>query len=122
MILPKRSDYVFTSETSKSGRLMEPAIAHREALMRAAIPHLTIHGLRRSFGTLSEWVEAPDGIVLQIQGHKPQGTAEKHYRQRPLDLLRLWHTKIEAWMLAQGEVNFQEAKPMFEKVGKKKAA
>lgn len=37
-----------------------------------------LHDLRRSFGTLSEWVEMPDGIVNQIQGHKPSGTAAKH--------------------------------------------
>ena len=28
---------------------------------------------------------------------------EKHYLRRPLDLLRIWHVKIEAWMLEQAE-------------------
>jgi hypothetical protein len=37
-------------------------------------------------------------------GHKPSATAEKHYRVRPLDLLRMWHTKIEAWILEQAGV------------------
>ena len=50
---------------------------------------------------MSEWVECPVGVVAQIQGHKPSAIAEKHYRQRPLDLLRQWHTKIEGWMLLE---------------------
>ena len=37
-------------------------------------------------------------------GHKPSATAEKHYRVRPLDLLRMWHTKIECWILEQAGV------------------
>ena len=51
-----------------------------------------------------EWVECPAGISAQIMGHKPSATAEKHYRRRPLDLLRQWHTKIEAWILAEAGV------------------
>jgi hypothetical protein len=37
-------------------------------------------------------------------GHKPSATAEKHYKQRPLDLLRLWHERIEAWVLGQAGI------------------
>jgi len=47
------------------------------------------------------------GVVAQIQGHKPSAIAEKHYRRRPLDLLRMWHDRIEAWMLAQAGIEFQ---------------
>ena len=54
--------------------------------------------------TLAEWVEVPVGIVAQIQGHKPSALAEKHYRRRPLDLLRKWHTGIEAWILEQAGI------------------
>jgi intergrase/recombinase len=56
----------------------------------------------------------PAGIVAQIQGHKPSATAEKHYRVRPIDLLRQWHTKIEAWILDQAGIELpteQEAAP-----------
>jgi hypothetical protein len=73
-------------------------------LASAGIEGLTLHGLRRSFGTLSEWVEVPAGIVAQIQGHKPSATIERHYRHRPLDLLRKWHNKVEAWILSEGGV------------------
>jgi integrase len=72
----------------------------------ARIGYLTLHGLRRSFGTLSEWLDVPAGVVAQIQGHKPSATAEKHYRVRPPDLLRIHHEKIEAWVLEQAGVTF----------------
>jgi integrase len=63
-----------------------------------------LHGLRRSFATLSEWVEMPTGVVAQIMGHKPSATAERHYRCRPLDLLRKWHTQLEEWILAEAGI------------------
>ena len=78
--------------------------ASSTALTTAGLPALSIHGLRRSFGTLAEWVECPAGVSAQIMGHKPSATAEKHYRVRPLDLLRMWHTKIEDWILEQAGV------------------
>ena len=71
---------------------------------------VTLHGLRRSFGSLAERLELPAGVVAQIQGHKPSATAEKHYRVRPLDLLRLHHEKFEAWILEQAGVTFDAAK------------
>lgn len=101
------SPWVFASKTAADGKLAEPRIAHHKALDVAALPRLSLHGLRRSFGTLSEWVEVPVGVVAQIQGHKPSALAEKHYRRRPLDLLRMWHDKIEAWMLEQAGIDFK---------------
>jgi hypothetical protein len=62
--------------------------------------------LRRSFGTLAEWCEVPVGVVAQIMGHKPSAIAEKHCRRRPLDLLRVCHDRIEAWMLQQAGIEF----------------
>lgn len=94
--------WVFCSD-SKSGRIVEPRKAHNRALSQANLPHISLHGLRRSFGTLAEWVEVPTGIVAQIMGHKPSALAEKHYRRRPLDLLRKWHEKIERWILQQAK-------------------
>ena len=109
------SPWVFSSPSAASGRLQEPRIAHKRAITAAGLPDdLTIHGLRRSFGSLSEWCEVPAGIVAQIQGHKPSATAEKHYRVRPIDLLRQWHTKIEAWILTEAGIEQpteQEAAP-----------
>ena len=105
-VLPRRNEFVFSSPTAKSGRLEEPRNPHNKALTAAALPALSLHGLRRSFGTLSEWVEVPAGIVAQIMGHKPSAIAEKHYIQRELDLLHLWHVKIEAWILEQAGIKF----------------
>ena len=104
------SPWVFHSPTSADGKIAEPRIAHVKALKAAGLPHITLHGLRRSFGTLSEWCEVPVGVVAQIQGHKPSAIAEKHYRRRPIDLLRMWHDKIEAWILEQADVSFEPMK------------
>lgn len=107
--LPRRNEWVFSSPSSESGRITEPRISHNRALDAAGLPHLTLHGLRRSFLTLSEWVEMPQGIVSQIAGHKPSATAERHYKRRPLDLLAIWHTKLEAWFLDRAGVEFNSS-------------
>ena len=98
------SPWVFTSRASASGRIEEPSRAHVRALTAAGLPHVSLHGLRRSFDSLEEWIDIPSGVVAQIMGHKPSATAEKHYKVRPLDLLRMWHTKIEAWILNEAGI------------------
>ncbi len=103
--LPRRNEWVFSSPTSASGHLTEPRIAHDKACAVAGVD-ITLHGLRRSFASLTEWIEMPGGIAAQIQGHKPQGVREQHYIRRPLDLLRMWHVKIEAWILEQAGIEF----------------
>lgn len=105
------SPWVFPSSASESGHIEEPRYAHGTAIEQAGLPHVTLQGLRRSFGTLAEWLEVPAGVVAQIQGHKPSALAEKHYRRRPLDLLRQWHTRIEAWMLEQAGIEFDSTQP-----------
>ena len=102
--LKRVNKFVFASPTAKSGRLTEPRKAHQVVIESAGIPNLSIHGLRRSFGTLAEWVECPTGISAQIMGHKPSALAEKHYRKRPIDLLRMWHTKIEKFILDEAGI------------------
>ena len=109
--LPRRNEWVFSSPTSANGQLAEPTPGHKRALAAAGLPDLTLHGLRRSFGSLAEWLETPAGIVAQIMGHKPSAIAEKHYRRRPIDLLRMWHVKIEAWMLEQAGIDFVPVSP-----------
>lgn len=109
--LPRRNEWVFSSPAAASGRLAEPRIAHNQAVAAAGLPPLTLHGLRRSFATLSEWVEMPAGIAAQIQGHAPQGVREQNYVRRPLDLLRKWHTQIESWILDEAKVTFEAPAP-----------
>ena len=76
----------------------------------AGIDSLTLHGLRRSFKSLTEWLEVPVGVVAQIQGHKPSATAEKHYTVRPLDLLRLHHERIESWILSEAGIKLDTSR------------
>ncbi|MEI8266756.1 MAG: integrase family protein [Betaproteobacteria bacterium] len=94
------------AQASASGRIADPSSAHRRACAAAGIEGLTLHGLRRSFKSLTEWLEVPVGVVAQIQGHKPSATVEKHYARRPLDLLRVHHERIERWVLEQAGVKF----------------
>lgn len=98
--LPRNNEWVFSSQASESGRLINATKAHTIAIKENGLPHVSLHGLRRSFATLSEWVECPTGIAAQIMGHKPSAIAEKHYHKRPIDLLRTWHEKIETWILS----------------------
>jgi integrase len=107
--LPRRNEWVFSSPASANGQLAEPTPGHKRALIAAGLPDLTLHGLRRSFGSLAEWTETPAGVVAQLMGHKPSAIAEKHYRRRPLDLLRMWHEKLEAWILTEAGVDFAQA-------------
>ena len=102
--LKRVNRYVFASPSAKSKHITEPRIAHKQSIDSMGLPPLTIQGLRRSFGTLAEWTECPAGISAQIMGHKPSALAEKHYRRRPIDLLRQWHTKIEKFILDEAGI------------------
>lgn len=104
--LPRRNQWVFSSVSAANGRITEPRIPHNRALSIAGLPPVTLHGLRRTFASLAEWVEMPRGIVAQIMGHAPSATAERHYINRPLELLAVWHGKYEAWILKEAEINF----------------
>jgi hypothetical protein len=87
------------------GKIVEPRIPHNRALSVAGLDHVTLQGLRRTFSSLAEWVEIPHGVVAQIMGHAPNATAEKHYINRPLELLARWHGKYESWILQQAGID-----------------
>lgn len=106
--LPRTNEWVFSSPKAESGHIVAPTKAHQNALSAAKLPHVSIHGLRRTFGTLAEWVDAPTGLVAQIMGHKPSAIAEKHYRRRSIDFLREWHVKIEAWILTEAKITWNK--------------
>jgi len=131
--LPRRSEWVFTiarasnvktlrggnQDASGTGkrkaeavRMAVPQKLHVLACKAAGIEGLTFHGLRRSFASLTEWLEVPAGVVAQIMGHKPSATAEKHYKVRPLELLRMHHERIEAWMLEQCKQKAPDVNPL----------
>jgi len=102
--LPKRGEWVFAGAGDHA--LTRPAKNLATACEVAGVDHVSLHGLRRSFKSLTEWLEVPVGVVAQLMGHKPSATAEKHYTVRPLDLLRVHHERIEAWILEQAGVTF----------------
>lgn len=106
--LPRRqgNPWLFSSVRSASGRLTEPRLMHGRACEVAGVDGLTLHGLRRSFKSLTEWLEIPAGVVAQLMGHKPSATAEKHYTVRPLELLAGHHERIEKWILEQAGIKF----------------
>jgi integrase len=108
--LPRINQWVFASPSADpklAGNAMSmPHRPHEKACTVAGIDGLTLHGLRRSFKSLTEWLEIPAGVVAQIMGHKPSATAEKHYTVRPLDLLRMHHERIEAWILQEAGIEF----------------
>jgi hypothetical protein len=41
-------------------------------------------------------------------GHAASAIAEKHYIQRELDLLHIWHVRIETWILDQAGISPQK--------------
>jgi integrase len=106
--LPRRGAFVFSGE--RGGDIMaRPHRFHDAACCVAGLEGLTLHGLRRSFKSLSEWQDIPAGVVAQLMGHKPSATAERHYTVRPLDLLRVHHERLEAWMLEQAGIEVPSA-------------
>lgn len=100
------SPWVCPRSASESGYVEEPRYAHGATTEEAGLPYVTLQGLRRSFGTLAEWLEVPTGIVVRIQRYKPSALAEKHRRRCLLDPLHSWHVKIEAWMLEHASIDY----------------
>ncbi|MGE0310029.1 MAG: tyrosine-type recombinase/integrase [Lautropia sp.] len=109
--LPRRNQWVFSSLVIDDGHVAYPTSVHTDACKVAGLDGLTLHGLRRSFRSLSEWLDIPTGVVAQIQGHKPSATVEKHYAVRPLDLLRVHHERFEAWVIEKAGLTMPAADP-----------
>jgi integrase len=77
-------------------------------LADAGIPHVSIHGLRRTFSLLGEAAGAPAGAIAQVMGHKPSAVAEG-YRPRSIDALRPYVAQIERFILDKAGVKFDLA-------------
>ena len=100
--------YVFASPMSASGRIAEPRAPHADVLADAGIPHVSIHGLRRTFSLLGEAAGAPAGAIAQVMGHKPSAIAEG-YRPRSVDALRPYLAQIERFILDKAGIAFDPA-------------
>ena len=84
-----------------------PSIVHKHhtrAAEAAGLPHITQHGLRRTFITLGEEAGIPSGAVAQICGHKPSALIERSYKRRSLDKLTEYHEQLAGWILTQAVV------------------
>ena len=93
--LPRRNEWVSSSASAANGVLTIPRNHQVRACAVTGLEELTLHGLRRSFKSLTEWLDVPAGVVAQLMGHQPSATAEKHYTVRPLVLLRRHHQRLE---------------------------
>ncbi len=106
----KSNPFVFASGTSKSGRITEPRSPHEALLEAAGIPHVSIHGLRRTFALLGEAAGAPAGAIAQVMGHRPSAVAEG-YKPRSVDALRPYLELIENFILDKAGIDFVPAEP-----------
>ncbi len=122
--LPRHNGWVFASvrlkkgrkgtppewvPASASGRIAEPRAPHADVLTDAGIPHVSIHGLRRTFSLLGEAAGAPAGAIAQVMGHKPSAIAEG-YRPRSIDALRPYLAQIERFILDKAGIAFDATK------------
>ena len=103
------SSFVFASTMSKSGRIAEPRAPHADVLADAGIPHVSIHGLRRTFALLGEAAGAPAGAIAQVMGHRPSAIAEG-YKPRSIDALRPYLAQVERFILDKAGIEFDPSK------------
>ena len=96
--------FVFPSK-SKSGHIETPTRALQDVCAEAGVT-VTIHGLRRTFATLWEHFDLPEGAGRQIRGHTAQGASERSYKRRTLDALRDLLTRYEAGILTAAGIDF----------------
>ena len=99
--------FVFAS-TGKTGHIAEPRAPHADVLTDAAIPHVSIHGLRRTFSLVGEAAGAPAGAIAQVMGHRPSAVAEG-YRPRSIDALRPYLALVEKFILDRAGIVFDES-------------
>jgi integrase len=98
--------YVFSS-LGKSGRIAEPRSPHQQVLADAGIPHVSIHGLRRTFALMGEQAGAPAGAIAQVMGHRPSAVHEG-YKPRSVDALRPYLERVESFVLQAAGVDFTQ--------------
>ena len=101
-----KSPWVFQSTRKQEAPLAWANKALSDIAASAGIPHLSVHGLRRSFASLAESADIPAGPIAQIMGHAPQATAERHYKRRTIDELRKFSDLYEAWILEAAGIDF----------------
>ena len=119
----RQNPFVFASAVTKkgknkgrsrsaSGRIAEPRAFHADVLTEAGLPHVSIHGLRRSFALMGEAAGAPAGAIAQVMGHRPSAISER-YKPRPIGVLGEYLAKVETFILEKAGIAFEAeaAKP-----------
>lgn len=76
----------------------------------ADIPVLTKHDLRRSFGSVLDELEVPDGIGKRFMNHA-QAETHNRYRTAEWALMQTWMNKIEEAILIRGPNVWNSLKP-----------
>lgn len=99
--------YVFHG-SGRTGHIAEPRAPHQQVLSEAGIPHVSIHGLRRTFALMGEHAGAPAGAVAQNMGHRPSAVHEG-YKPRSLDALRPYIERIESFILKSAGIDFKDS-------------
>lgn len=97
------SKYIFSSNKSEIGHIINP-YKELERIRKSLNINITIHGLRRSFETLSGWLDLPKGVTHQVSGHAADSITEKHYTVRPIDMLRMHLQGYEDWILENANI------------------
>jgi integrase len=73
-------EWAFPAPKSASGHLMEPHFAWKKVLELAGVENdITIHDIRRSFGSSMAAEGIPLSIVATLMGHKNPATTARHY-------------------------------------------
>jgi len=100
--LPSRgkSEFLFPAprQRSKSGHMQEPKKAWKEILERARIRDLTIHDLRRTFGTHLGLLGAPTSVIGRALGHSGNSRATPIYTRAELEPVRQALSRYERSM------------------------
>jgi len=98
-------DYVFKAMTGP-GHLTNADKSHNRVLAYAGLDrNLNLHALRKTFETLWEQGDLPEGAANQITGHAPVTVKEKHYMNRGMDRIRDLMVRYEEWILSKAGVN-----------------
>ncbi|MBT2336465.1 tyrosine-type recombinase/integrase [Variovorax paradoxus] len=85
-------EWVFPSTRSSSGHLTEPHETWKQVLKVAEVPSdITIHDLRRTYGSLLVNAKVAMPIIAKALGHLNPATTARHYAHVNVDAVR------EAW-------------------------
>ncbi len=109
-IKTRKNEWVFPSQTSKSGHLEEPKTAWKRILRRANLQDLRLHDLRRTLGSWQAATGANSYVIGKSLGHKTQ-QATAIYARLNIDPVRESVNRATGAMLEAAGL-----KPVTEKV------